>query len=268
MTQPEQRYTHTLAQRMRGLPAVFAVATVALVLLVVMAWRTTYTRVTALEARLDEFTETLDKRLPDRNWRAELERAVKDLEARATERLGRDRRRLMADLEARVQALMTLRASTGPLQEGPSHGEDLDAVPESPVSPEQLVESSAADGDLQERVEEQLFNRALQALYRSLELTPERRAELGTGIEELLDSVWPEYVALSKSSDLDTDAWGRRFCAEVQYLLTTEEAARIGCGPSAVIVSEQPGTVGTISDSPLDEGGSEARAFRTVTPTR
>jgi|GEM_PF-2476475 len=267
MTQSEQQHTHTLGQRMRGLPAFFAVAVVALAFIAVMSWRATSTRVTALEARLDELTETLDQRLSEPNWRAELERVAKDLEARASDRLSRDRRRLLADLEARVQALMTVPVSAAPPQGGPRPGEDLDAAPESLVSPEQFVESSAASGDVQKREEDQLFKRALQSLYGSLELTPERRAELGTGLEELLDSVWPEYVALSKSSDPDTGALRWWFCAEVESILTPEEAARIGCGPGAVMIPDHPDTARTISE-PQPEGDSEVHRLRTVTPTR
>jgi hypothetical protein len=253
MTQPEQRYTHTLAQRMRGLPAVFAVATVALVFLVVMSWRAASTRITALEARLDELTETLDQRLPDRNWRAELERVAKDLEARANERLRRDRQRLTADLEARVQALTMHPESADPPQGGPRSMKDLDVAPEAPVSPQQFVESGAASGDVQEREEGELFKRGHQSLYRSLELSPERREELGTGLEEILGAFWPEYVALLKSSDPDTSAWGSRLCAEVLSILTPEEAARIGCGPSAIMVPKQPGAVETISEPPTQD---------------
>jgi len=167
-------------------------------------WYTTSTRITALEAQLAALTETREHRLPEQNRRFESEPVTSGLEARTNARL--------TDLEAQMQAFMTTPEPADTTRRGTWPAGD-----------------TAAGGGFLPREEAQMSKDGLQALYRSLELTPERRAELGTGLEELLDSVWLEYVELSKSPDADTTALRRRYCDRAHSILTPEEAQRLGC---------------------------------------
>ena len=77
--------------------------------------------------------------------------------------------------------------------------------------------------------EEQLYSAALKSMYSSLKLSTEREAELGTGIEEMLDTIWPEFVAHQGSPDADPTALKQLYCDEAWSILTSEEAGRLGC---------------------------------------
>ena len=193
-----------LSAHTRGPANVFLVAIIALVLLMVAFWYTTSTRITALEAQLAALTETREHRLPEQNRPFQSEPVTSGLEARTNARL--------TDLEAHVPAFMTTPGTADTTRRGTWPAGD-----------------TAAAGGVQPTVEAQMFKDGLQALYRSLELTPERRAELGTGLEELLDSVWLEYVEFSKSPDADTTVLRRRYCDRAHSILTPEEAQRLGC---------------------------------------
>ena len=74
MTQLDPPNGQTLHPRSHGPIAIFAVVTVAVVILVAFSWRATSARIAALESRLDELVVTLDQRLSSAEWRDELAR--------------------------------------------------------------------------------------------------------------------------------------------------------------------------------------------------
>ena len=61
----------------------------------------------------------------------------------------------------------------------------------------------------------------------------------------VLESLWPEYVALSKTQDPDTAGLRRRYCARMEAVLAPEEAARLGCGGPRELNLVQPQAGGT-----------------------
>lgn len=89
--------------------------------------------------------------------------------------------------------------------------------------------SAKTSGEANSIQDRELFNRAVQTLYRSLDLSDERKREIGTGLEDVLKSIWPEYVQIYKSPNADTAALQHTFCGKAATILTDQEAAKLGC---------------------------------------
>lgn len=223
MTHFQQKHENTFAQLLRGLPAVLVAAMFVLVVFMGVLLNKTSTRVTVLEARLAELVEvsgtgkiieapdvrsTTGTLLPaEKDIRLELERSTKDLEKRVDQRI-------RAGREAPGQAVMETRLLAEPTQ--------VEVVSEDSSEADPIVRIEGMD-------EEQLYSAALKSMYSSLKLSPEREAELGTGIEEMLDIIWPEFVAHQRSPDADSTALKQLYCDEAWSILTSEEAGRLGC---------------------------------------
>jgi hypothetical protein len=231
---------------MHGPLAIFAVAIVAAVILVAFSWHATSARITALETQLQRLADTLDQRLPTADWREELGRATKRLEGRVDERIRSERRRLAAELDARVSELTApLPASTSALEEHRSRGEDFAPAAGEVAASEWAPDPATDSVDGPGLEEEEAFEEMFQSMYRSLGLEQERWAEVEAGLGQVLESLWPEYIALSKSNNPDTADLGRRYCARIETVLAPEEAARLGCGEDEVMNLVQPPAAGT-----------------------
>ena len=80
-----------------------------------------------------------------------------------------------------------------------------------------------------------------ESMRGSLGLEERRWTEVEVELEQILKSLWPEYVALSKSQNANTADLRRRYCSRVKTVLEPEEAARLGCGESKVMnLVQQP----------------------------
>ena len=252
MIQAEPAHGQILHPRMHGPFAIFAVVTVAVVIVVAFSWYAASARITALESRLDELVVTLDQRLSTGEWRDEWERAAKRLEARVDERIRSERRHLTAGLDARLRALATLPASTAPTSgelaaAGQFANPTADSAGGSGLEEEEVYE---------EMEEEEAYEEMIQSMNRSLGLSQKRWAEVEVGLEEVLDSLWPEYLALARSDNPDTGDLRRRYCAGVESVLAPEEAALLGCGEGTVMKLADPPAAGTIPEPSLGGGGA------------
>ena len=216
-------------------------------ILVAFSWRATSARIAALESRLDELVVTLDQRLSSAEWRDELARAAKRLEARVDKRIRSEQRHLTAALDARIEALAISPASTASLDEEPTRREAFAPASREPATAGQLANSAADSVGGSGLEEEEAFDEMFQSHIRSLGLSEERTAEVEAGLEEVLDSLWPEYLALVKSANPDPGDLRRRYCAGMESVLAPEEAAWLGCGEGAVNPS-QPAAVETIPE--------------------
>jgi len=227
--------------------AIFVVATVAVLILVAFSWHATSGRITALETRLQELADTLDQRLPAGGWREELGRATEHLESRVDDHIRSERRRLTVEFDARVKELAaTAAASTSTLEERRSRGEAVAPavgdVAASEWAPDPATDSVDGSGLEEEEPLEEMF----ESMRRSLELEQERWAEVEVELQQIIESLWPEYVALSKSKNPDTTDLNRRYCARIERVLAPDEAARLGCGgPGTVTDLVQPSAGGT-----------------------
>ena len=88
---------------------------------------------------------------------------------------------------------------------------------------------AARGSETDELVESQRFKDGLQSLYRSLDLSPERRSELGSGLKDMLASIWPDYIAYSTSSGVNSAEFQSLYCSKAKEILTGNEVARLGC---------------------------------------
>jgi len=264
MMQTEHTPSSAGRQRVAGPVAIIAVATVAAMLLVAVSWHATSKRVTAIEDRLDRLTDTLEQRLPAGDWKAEIDGAAKRLMEREAERWRREMSRLMADVNARVKALTPTPPAAAFPEERPGINKVGDLASGAPAAAESTVKP--ADGGVGEadREREPDFDFVLQSEYRMLGLTPDRLEEVGPWLEAVIDSLWPEYIAFLDSGSPDLGSLRRRYCTEVESFLTDEEVMRLGCGSSASMVQEQPGT----TSEPPSEGGDEAHRLGTLPPAR
>ena len=241
MTQTNQGSGTLARQGVHGSVTVVAVATLVALLLVAVSWHLMSQRITAIEGRLDRLTETLERSLPARDWQAEVEKAAKRLMEREAERWRREMSSLMADADTREKALTPTPSAAAFPEERPPIDEVGDLAPHGALaSAEPTVE--LGDSVVGEAEQERDFDAMLQSEYRNLELTPDRLAEVAPLLEAVLDSLWPEYIAYFESGRPDADARRirRRYCTEVESFLTEEEAARLGCGPNAVISRSSP----------------------------
>ena len=202
MTQTQQQSTKTFTEQMRGLPAILVVAMFAILFLMLVFWNTTSTRITAIETRLAELTASPEQSMPTQSVQFEREHVTNDMEVETKRHIG--------NIDMTVQALSP-----------PQKATEMNLRP--------TEETSQSSGLVEVRAESPLFEDGLQSLYHSLELTPERSAELGTGLEDLLNSIWPEYIALSKSPNTDTTALQQLYCSGAQSILTAQEVERLGC---------------------------------------
>ncbi len=244
MTQPEPSRGQTRHPKM----ASFVVATVAVLILVAFSWHATSERITALETRLQQLVDTLDQRLPTGDWREELARATKRLESRVDDQIRSERRRLTAEFDARTKELAaTAAASMSTPEERRSQDEAVapavGEVAASEWAPDPATDS--ADGSGFE--EEEPFEEVFESMRGSLGLEEERWAEVEAEVEQVLESLWPEYVALSKSHDHAASAdLRRRYCAGMESVLAPEEVARLGCGVAHEVTNlVQPPPAGT-----------------------
>lgn len=251
MTQPEPTRGQTRHTKVHGPLTIFAVASVAVLILVAYSWHATSGRMTALETRLQRLADTLDQRLPPGDWQEELGRVTKRLEGRVDDNMRSQRRRLMAELDARVEELAATAAVSMPApEERQSRGEAV-APPAGEVAAsewapdpatdlfdgsgleEDFVDGSGLEEDSVDRSvleEEERFGEMFESMRGSLGLEEKRWAEVDVELEHALESLWPEYVALSKSKSPDTAGLNRRYCARIGRILAPEEAARLGCG--------------------------------------
>ena len=227
--------------------AIFAAASAAVLIVVAFSWHATSRRIAALETRLQRLADTLDQRLPAGDWREELARATKRLEVRVDDRIWSERRRLTAEIDARMKELAaTAAASASAVEERRSRGEAFASatgeVAASDWAPDPATDSIDGSG----LEDEERFEEMVESMRRSLNLDQERWAEVGFELELVLEAFWPEYVALSKSPNPDTADLRRRYCARIETVLAPEEATRLGCGgPGKVTDLVQPPAAGT-----------------------
>lgn len=221
----------TQTESPRGQPhrhlAIFGVAFVALLVLLGLSWHAATARIAALETRLQRLADTQDQGLPDGDWREELERLAKRLEDR---------------VDARVAAL----AANGalPLSTPEERRPRVAAV--APAARESTASEWASDPATESVLEfgfeeEEHFEKIFQAMRDSLGLEEERWAEVAVDLEQILESLWPEYVTHLRSKNTDTADLKRRYCARIERVLAPEEASRLDCGgPGAVTDLVQP----------------------------
>ncbi len=243
MTQPDPPRGQTRHPKM----AIFAVATVAALSLVAFSWHATSGRITALETRLQRLADTLDQRLPPGDWREELGRATKRLESRVDEYIRSERRRLTAELDARVEALAaTAAASMSTPEERRSQGEAVAPAAGEVAASEWAPDPATDSVDGSGLEDEERFGEMFESLRGSLGLEEERWANVEAELEQVLESFWPEYLARMKSRNPDTADLRRRYCARMETVLAPEEATRLGCGgPGEVTDLVQPPAGGT-----------------------
>ncbi len=135
MTNPAKHSAGSVTRKskMRGPALLFTVVAVALASFSAVTWRATTTRITDLEDRIDRLTRTLDQRLPEGGWRAELERAGNEIGVRANESLRREGDRIRANIEARFE--VRLQALTASLEAATRPGAERESGTRSAGSP-------------------------------------------------------------------------------------------------------------------------------------
>ncbi len=198
--------------------AIFAVASVAVLSLVAISWHATSGRMAALETRLQRLADTLDQRLPPGDWREELGRATKRLESRVDDHIRSERRRLTAELDARVEALAaTAAASMSTSEERRSQDEAVASAAGEAAASEWAPDPATDSVDGSGLEDEERFGEMFESLRGSLSLEEERWADVEAELEQVLESFWPEYLARMKSRNPDTaDLRRRRECSSAR----------------------------------------------------
>ena len=147
-------------------------------------------------------------------------------------------------LAAQVGDLSRVAGGAG---EAPGKGVEAFAPAAGEVAASEWAPDPAGDSvDGSSLEDEERFEEMFESMRLSLDLEQERWAEVEWELVGVLESLWPEYVALSKTQDPDTAGLRRRYCARMEAVLAPEEAARLGCGgPGTVTDLVQPPAAAT-----------------------
>jgi hypothetical protein len=241
-TEPHQSQTRHLKK------TILIVTTVVVLIIVTFWWQVIATtkRTTALETQLQGLVDTLDQRSPAGDWQDELGRAMKQLEGRVDDQMRSDRLRLLAELDARTQALAAA-SSTSTFEESRPQAEAFTPAAGEVTASNQVRDSVTDSFDRSRLGDEELFEEMFSSMRVSLGLEKYRLIEVEAELEKVLKSFWPEYIELSKSQNPDTANLRRRYCSRLETVLEPEEVERLGCGGGKVVNSlQQPPDAETI----------------------